>query len=314
MIFEHLVNLYNILDDPQVNGNNVINYLKSINPSFEYETYPLFGKEGFTEMTKILIKGSNGRAKNGEAKTLGVLGRLGGIGARPHVKGFVSDGDGALSVLTLASELLTMKAKGEELEGDVYISTHICPDAPTMSHNPVDFMSSPVETYQINQEELVNTKVKIDGILSVDTTKGNRIYNKRGFAITPTVKEGYILRVSEDLLNLMEWVTGELPGVLPITMQDITPYGNDIFHINSILQPSVVTNLPTVGIAITTESVVPGCMSGATNITDLEMTTRYILEVCKAFGEGKCGLYDEEEFKLMKDKYGDMTILQSKGR
>ncbi|MGO0916215.1 DUF1177 family protein, partial [Clostridioides difficile] len=42
------------------------------------------------------IPGKNGKLKGGDAPTLGILGRLGGIGARPEVIGFVSDGDGAL--------------------------------------------------------------------------------------------------------------------------------------------------------------------------------------------------------------------------
>ena len=45
---------------------------------------------------------------------------------------------------------------------------------------------------------------ELDAILSIDTTKGNRIINKRGFAISNTVKAGYILRVSEDLLSVMD--------------------------------------------------------------------------------------------------------------
>ena len=53
---------------------------------------------------------------------------------------------------------------------------------------------------------------RMDAVLSVDTTKGNRIINVRGFAISPTVKQGYILRVSEDLLGIMQIVTGRLPA------------------------------------------------------------------------------------------------------
>jgi len=63
----------------------------------------------------------------------------------------------------------------------------------------------------------------VDAILSIDTTKGNRISKKKGFAISPTVLRGYILRVSEDLLDIYERVCGTVPFVLPITMQDITP-------------------------------------------------------------------------------------------
>ena len=51
----------------------------------------------------------------------------------------------------------------------------------------------------------------------------------------------------------MEWTTGKLPRVVPITTQDITPYGNDLFHVNNIVQPCVTTSAPVVGIAVTTE-------------------------------------------------------------
>ena len=107
---------------------------------------------------------------------MGILGRLGGLGARPERIGFVSDGDGALIALAVAAKLLDMQKKGDYLDGDVVISTHICPDAPTKPHKPVAFMGSPVEMSQVNKEEVDG---ELDAILSVDTTKGNRIINHR---------------------------------------------------------------------------------------------------------------------------------------
>lgn len=99
----------------------------------------------------------------------------------------------------------------------------------------------------------------LDAVLVVDTTKGNRIINHRGFAISPTVKEGYILRVSEDLLDVMISTTGRLPHVFALSQQDITPYGNGLYHLNSILQPATATKAPVVGVAVTTETTVAGC-------------------------------------------------------
>ena len=75
---------------------------------------------------------------------------------------------------------------------------------------------------QVNKEEV---SPDLDALLVVDTTKGNRVINTRGFAISPTVKEGYVLRTSEDLLDLMQITTGRLPYVFPLATQDITPYG-----------------------------------------------------------------------------------------
>ena len=82
----------------------------------------------------------------------------------------------------------------------------------------------------------------MDAILSIDTTKGNRVINLNGFALSPTIKEGYILEVSNDLMDVMTRVTGKLPAIFPVAQQDITPYGNDLHHLNSILQPATSTN------------------------------------------------------------------------
>ena len=213
-----------------------------------------------------------------------------------------------LTVMVPSLQLLLLpNYKGDFLEGDVFISTHICPDAPTAPHVPVPFMGSPVEMAQVNAEELTP---ELDAVLSVDTTKGNRVINHNGFAISPTVKEGYILRTSEDLLDLMQITTGKLPKVFPLTQQDITPYGNDLHHLNSILQPATATNAPVVGIAITTETTVPGCATGASHMTDLDEAARFMLEVAKSFGRRSLKLYDEEEFEKLQSLYGSMNHFQ----
>jgi hypothetical protein len=114
----------------------------------------------------------------------------------------------------------------------------------------------------------------MDAVLSIDTTKGNRICNAVGFAISPTMRQGWVLRVIEDLLLVQQRVTGRLPVVLPVTTQDITPYGNGVFHINSILQPATATRAPVVGVAITTETPVAGSATGATSLSSVEEAAR----------------------------------------
>ena len=52
-------------------------------------------------------------------------------------------------------------------------------------------------------------------------------------------------------------------------------------HINSILQPATATDAPVVGVAITTETMVAGCATGATHPTDLEETARFVIEAAK---------------------------------
>ena len=311
MLYKQLIELFDILDSASASGAQVVECFRSIVPDCQVETYPLEGPKGHTDMVRILIPGRNGKSKGGSAKTMGILGRLGGLGARPEQLGFVSDGDGALTALAVAAKLLDMQKKGDFLEGDVFISTHVCPDAPTTPHEPVPFMNSPVETWQVNKEEVTDD---LDAVLVVDTTKGNRIINHRGFAISPTVKEGYILRVSEDLLDVMISTTGRLPHVFALSQQDITPYGNGLYHLNSILQPATATKAPVVGVAVTTETTVAGCATGATHLEDLEDAGRFMLEAAKAFGNGLCSFYDEEEFGRIQKLYGSMEHFQTLGK
>jgi hypothetical protein len=311
MLIKQLIEVYDILDSSTASGEQVAAYLKGIKPDANIEVYTITGPRGSTDMVKLRIPGKNGKSSGGTAPTIGLLGRLGGLGARPEVTGFVSDGDGALIAMALAAKLLDMQNKGDVLEGDVFVSTHICPNAPTKPHFPVPFMGSPVEMAQVNKEEVSD---ELDAILSVDTTKGNRIINYRGFAISPTVKEGYILKVSNDLLDVMQTTTGQLPKVFALSTQDITPYGNGLYHLNSILQPCTAANVPVVGVAITAETAVPGCATGASHITDMEEAARFMLETAKAFGAGTCKFYDEEEFALITKLYGSMNHMQTLGK
>ena len=310
MLFKQLIEAFDIIDSKNVNGNSVASYLKSIKQDADIQVYPLVGPKGSTDMLKIRIPGLHGKTSGGDAPTIGLLGRLGGLGARPERIGYVSDGDGALVAIALAAKLLDMQNKGDFLEGDVFISTHICPDAPTAPHVPVPFMGSPVEMSQVNKEEV---SPDLDALLVVDTTKGNRVINTRGFAISPTVKEGYILRTSEDLLDLMQITTGRLPYVFPLATQDITPYGNDVHHLNSILQPCTATDAPVVGVAITAETMVPGCATGGTHAADVEEAARFMLEVAKAYGKKQCKFYDTDEYARIQKLYGSMKHLQTLG-
>jgi hypothetical protein len=309
MALKQVIEIYELLDSPKANGQKAASLLKERGID-DVEVVPIQGEKGKTDSIKVWIPGSKGRKSGGSAPTLGVIGRLGGVGARPKMIGLVSDSDGAIAALSVALKLADMMEQGDVLPGDVIVATHICPDAPTTPHDPVPFMGSPVEMKSLNDHEV---DPQMDAILSIDTTKGNRIINQRGFAISPTVKEGYILKVSEDLLRIMEITTGRRPFVFAITTQDITPYGNNLFHLNSIMQPSVATQAPVVGVAITTESVVPGCATGASHIVDIEEIVRFSIEVAKQLGAGQCRFYDEEECKKILKLYGPMNHLQTLG-
>lgn len=305
---KQVIEIFELLDTSKIEGDKIkAFFLEKGVEEKELEMKTVKEKDGETIFLKMRLKGRNGKSLNGYSPTLGVIGRLGGIGARPYKIGLVSDADGAITALSVALKLADMREKGDFLMGDVIVSTHLCPNSPIIPHERVSFMGSPVSMKTMNSFEVAP---EMDAILSIDTTKGNRIINQKGFAISPTVKDGYILRVSEDLLDIMQIVTGKLPVVFAITTQDITPYGNGIYHLNSIMQPSTSTNVPVVGVAITTEVPVPGCATGASHVVDIEMAVRFCIEVAKAFGEGKCSFYNEEEFRRILSLYGSMEHLK----
>lgn len=307
MTWRDVVDGYELLDDPAVNGERVIKWLRGAGRVVDARCVTIGDGSNETDFVSVTVPGKSGRLAGGPSPTLGIIGRLGGLGARPARIGFVSDGDGALAVLAAGAKLARMNDRGDQLDGDVIVSTHICAHAPTRPHLPVAFMDSPVSLEEMNRQE-VNSHM--NAILSVDTTKGNRLCNHRGFAISPTVREGWILRVSDDLLDIAEAVSGRLCAVLPLTMQDITPYGTDIYHLNSILQPSTATDVPVVGVGITAETVVAGSATGASDLVSVESAARFCVEVAKGYTAGSCMFSDEEEFARLRTLYGSMSTLQ----
>lgn len=309
MSFKHIAELFDLLDSPDASGVVAANFLKKYGAG-EVFVQTVSGEGGSTDMVRVVIPGKNGKAAGGTARTLGIIGRLGGLGARPEQIGFVSDGDGALTVLAAAGKLLEMAARGDQLDGDVIVATHVDPDAPTSPHEPVPFMGSSIDMSINNEYEV---QPEMDAILSVDATKGNRVCNHTGFAITPTIKEGWILRVSESLLDVVERTSGKPPVIMPITSQDITPYGNDVYHVNSIVQPTTATTAPVVGVAITTETMTAGSATGATNLVVVEATVRFVIEAAKDFGRGIATFYDEAEFESLTSRYGSLNHLQGLG-
>lgn len=309
MLWKQMLEIFDLLDKPSACGEETAALLRA-RGAHEVAVERVTGDKGSTDSLKVLIKGKNGKSSGGNAPTLGIVGRLGGLGARPEMIGFVSDGDGALAAITAALKLVDMHRQGDVLEGDVIVCTHICPDAPTQPHEPVPFMDSPIDMEMMNRKEV---DAAMDAVISIDTTKGNRVINVNGFAISPTVKEGYILEVSNDVMDIMTRVTGKMPQVFPLAQQDITPYGNDLHHLNSILQPAIATDVPVIGVAITTEKMVAGCATGASHGEDVESAARFAVEVAKLFTQGKCAFYSEAEFAHLKKLYGTMNRFQTMG-
>ncbi|CAO97604.1 DUF1177 domain-containing protein [Erwinia tasmaniensis] len=308
MSLQQTLQVFELFDSASVTGADVVELFADY-PAVDVKTWRVSGPKGFTDFIRITLPGRQGKIQGGSAATLGIIGRLGGIGARPARIGLVSDADGAIAAVSCALKLAKMQRQGDILPGDVIISTHICPHAPTRAHHPVDFMDSPVDDAIIHQHEAMPG---VDAILSIDTTKGNRILNHKGCALSPTVKQGYILRVSEDLLRIMEMTTGRPAVTFPVTTQDITPYGNGVYHLNSIMQPATATDVPVVGLAICSESVVPGCGTGASHEIDIAVAVKFALEVAKEFGAGGCAFYNGEEYARLLSLYGSLGHLTTR--
>ncbi len=308
---KQVIEVADLLDSARVDGASVGKLLGARGWT-DWTVEHIEGARGSTDFVTIRVPGGEGRRAGGGAPTLAILGRLGSIGARPQMIGMVSDADGAIVALATALKLIGMRQQGDVLPGDVVIATHISPRAP-LPERPnaagMRMMGAPVDGREIAVRE---ARIDADAVLSIDATKANRVINHRGFAISPTVKEGYILRVSDDLLDIMQQVTGRLPAVFPLATQDVVPNW-ELRHINSIMLPAARTKAPVVGVATTAEAVVHGVSTGANQPLDLEMTVRFCIEVAKAFGQGTCRFYDPAEFDRLVSLYGPMTHLQTTG-
>jgi hypothetical protein len=194
------------------------------------------------------------------------------------------------------------------MAGDVIVTTHISPRSPVLPHHPVPLMDGPVHTLTMLRQQVDE---RMDAILCVDATKGNRIIKTAGFAISPTILDGYILPPSDDLLTLMSNVTGKQPAVFAVTTQDLTPDWNGISHLNGILQPSLLTHAPLVGVAITAETVIAGAAPGANHPFSLEQAARFCVEVARGFGEQRCSFHDPAEFARLRTLYGSLEHMKA---
>ena len=167
-----------LLDDGRIDGEAVREFLHSAGAA-ETTTERVSGELGFTDFVRATVA-----SDANDGPTLGIIGQLGGVGARPDRVGLVSDADGAIIALACAAKLAKMASRGDRLPGRVIVSTHISPRSPIIAHKPEPFMGAPVDMEAMNRHEV---DPAMDAILSIDATKGNWILNRRGFAITPTV-------------------------------------------------------------------------------------------------------------------------------
>ncbi len=103
----HIIDVMELLEGAEITASEVKDFLLSRGIEESEITFEEIREEkGSTLFIKIILQGSSR-----VAPTLGIIGRLGGMGARPHAVGFVSDADGAIAALASAAKLGVMRKK-----------------------------------------------------------------------------------------------------------------------------------------------------------------------------------------------------------
>ncbi len=302
-LLKQILGVIDLLEAPEISKGGLERFFGK-HDSVELETEEIAGDKGKTLLVRIHVRGA------GQGPTLGVVGRLGGVSARPGKAGLVSDADGAIVALSVALKLAEMASRGDKLKGDVIVVTHIATKAVVRRLGGVAMMESPVDIFGLLKKE---ADPRMDAVVSIDATKANRVVNHNGIAITPVVKDGWILRIPDEILDIYVRVTGDRPVIVPLTMQDVTPFTTRVRHINSIVQPWIYTEAPVLGVATTARETVPGSATGATNPFILDMAARFVLEVAKEYTAGNLRFYVEDEWRELIATHGDLGSMLRKG-
>ncbi|MGQ7312324.1 DUF1177 family protein [Microbacterium arabinogalactanolyticum] len=303
-----------LMDDPRLDGERIAVLLRSAGAAdarIEITPIPYEAPEDTSrtcDFVRVVLPGTRGALAGGHAPTLGIVGRLGAQQAQPDRIGYVSDADGSTVAMAAALRLLRLAAAGAQLPGDVIVTTHIATHVSITPREPADFMGMPVSSETMNLHEV---DAAMDAILSIDASKGNRLINHPGVAISPTAMAGYLLPVAPGLLTILEQATGAPARTFPLALQDITPYSNGYRHFNSIMQPTVATSAPVVGVALTAAAVVPGSSTGASYEPALQEATRFVVETAKQFTQDRVSFFDIDEYDRLVAQYGDLTRFQS---
>ncbi|MBN9402168.1 MAG: DUF1177 family protein, partial [Burkholderiales bacterium] len=108
MSLSHTLKAFDALDSAYATGKTVLDLLAPHDRSVRASVETIQGPRGKTDFVRVVVPGTAGKQKGGTAPTLGIVGRLGGVGARPTRIGLVSDGDGAVAAVAAALKLASM--------------------------------------------------------------------------------------------------------------------------------------------------------------------------------------------------------------
>ncbi|AWR96854.1 DUF1177 family protein [Acidianus sulfidivorans JP7] len=283
---------------------DIIEILESKNPisalEEECKKYDIELQEKRLNNNVIFIKAKIGKGK----KKAEVLGRLGAIKISDR-KGIVSDADGAIISIT---SMIEWAKNYSEIEGEAIFSTNVSLDASLIPHKPFNFMVP-----LVGLDEALKLEVDNDAqfIISIDSTKGNRIAKYNDFAITHIVKDGYILKVPDEIIDIYEKVTEHEPYFVALTSGDLTPMEIKAYHISTLISPWLYTEAPVLGVATVSKYPIPGYETGVQNITMLERAARFSIEVLKYYFSGG-QVYSQDELNSLKNALGESQFTRLK--
>src|SRR5262245_44072990 len=135
-MLKQVLEITEFLDRPEVAAADVARLFAA--PGIpEVQIQPVRTEQGSTLFIKLLIPGAHAVTIAERAPTLGIIGYLGGVRAKPEVIGLVSDADGCVVALAAGLKLVQMHTHGDRLPGDVIVTTHISTDSLIVDHAPV---------------------------------------------------------------------------------------------------------------------------------------------------------------------------------
>ncbi|BCU69782.1 DUF1177 domain-containing protein [Stygiolobus caldivivus] len=246
--------------------------------------------------------------KGGGKDKIEILGRLGAIQMVNTNKGLVSDADGAVITLTTLFELLDLMDKGIVFDIDIVFVTNLATRAKLIPHRPFDFM---IPLMGLDDALKIEVDPTASFILSIDSTKGNRLAKYDDFALTHVIKDGYILKLHDNVIDIYNRVTEHEIYMVPLTTGDLTPLDYNVYHISTLISPWLYTSSPVIGLATVSKQVIPGYETGVQNLIMLEHASRFCTELIKYLEKGG-KVYDENELMELESKLGKSNLVKAK--
>lgn len=297
-----IIELADLLSQNDFGSNELVDYLKSVGPA-DAEIQLVHTVDSSIEILKVIIKGTEGAFSGGTRPTLGIVSQLSNCKSTIEGIGCIDMNAGVFSVLVAAYELLHITKTEGGILGDVMFAVFIGSDVTPKLRALISFLSD--NSFGISQH--------MDAVLSVGTSKFFERENDGSIAVSPTVKEGYILKISDDILDVFSRQSNQAIEALTITQQDIIPTEKGMTQRTNLLQPSTKTSAPVVGISIGSSAALSNEDGRVVSLKDIGRIATGCLDIARSYGANECVFYDEEEFTELRVSYGNMSHFQGIG-